>query len=159
MTLKVHKPALSGTTSLSLFLTSSFFFLCPSLKTPQFYLPLPRSTSPFGVNHCQQDKILNRRGNRLWVVSTRVFLFPGRHNWEKKIYPEGRQYHPMGWGLRLDQSTFVSPCVLITDLRWLSSPCSHHHVFPGMLYCHLELWTKSWNTFRYSAGIFSQQWK
>lgn len=122
MTLKVHKPALSGTTSLSWFLVSSFFFLCPSLKTPQFYLPLPRSTSAFGVNHCQQDKILNHRGNRLWVVSTRVFLFPGRHNWEKKIYPEGRQYYPMGWGLRLNQSTFVSPCVLTTDLRWLSSP-------------------------------------
>jgi hypothetical protein len=75
MTLKVHKPVLSAS-SLSLFLISSFFFLCPSLKGPQFYFPLLRSTSPFG----EQDKILNHHGNRLWVVSTRAFLFPGRLN-------------------------------------------------------------------------------
>jgi hypothetical protein len=33
---------------------------------------------------------LNHHGNRLWVVSTRAFLFPGRLNWEEKVYPEGR---------------------------------------------------------------------
>lgn len=81
--------------------------------------PFPELLHPLVVNHCQQDKILNHRGNWLWVVSTRVFLFPGRRNWEKKTYPEGRQHHPRGWGLRLNQPTFISPCVLIPDLRGL----------------------------------------
>lgn len=95
MTLKVHKPELSGASSLGFFFVSSFFFLCPLSKAHSSTFPFRDWLHHLVVNlpH-QQDKILNHRGNRLWVVSsTRVFLFPGRLNWEEEIYPEGRQHH------------------------------------------------------------------
>lgn len=137
MTRKVHKPELSEASSVSFFSVSFFFFLYPLSKAHS-------STFPFGdrlhhvvVNlHHQQDKILNHRGNRFWVVSsTKVFLLPGRLNWEEEIYPEGRQHHPMGWGLKTQSADIHFSLCLDCKLDVTVSL----RLLPPCLFCHAGL--------------------
>lgn len=103
---------------------------------------------PLAVHlYCQQDKIMFHHGDKLLVVSAKVF--PGRFTWAE-LCPECRQCYPMGWSPRHNQNgrrqaDHQNPFSLSLDCRFAVTvsfvfwpPC-----LPARAYCCLKLWAKT----------------